>query len=551
MADGGLRDACSPQRLLHLAGGASYERGEEYAADRRVRLLTVDDDAVVAVVAGNEEYRVRLGLAEAGDLRGSCTCPVEGFCKHCVAVGLAVLDDDRPSAGELRAYLATRPHEELVGLVLDALERDPVLRDRLALAMASADGFDARALEAAIDAAAAAPDYLRYDEVWTYVERLDGVLDALEAGLEEGGAADIVALAERLVRAVDAQLGAVDDSDGAVGETLARAEELHLAACRAAPPDPVALAERLFELELSTEHELFHDALDTYADVLGDSGRARFGELAEAAWAKTSGTPPWRLARIMERLAGDDVDRVVEIKARALDSGWKYLQIAELLLDASRDGEALEWAERGVAAHPDPRLRDFLVDRYRATGRPEDALAQRAAQFRELPSLAAYQALHAEAEPLGAWPEQRAAALAQLRTDQPSRPSRPLRWAPDRSVLVGILLWEGDVSGAWEQAQAGGCSRELWRRLARERAAERPGDAVAVYRMLLAPTIDLKRDSAYEEAIELLAELHDLLAPAGHEDAHTVLVAEVRSAHRRKRNLMRMLDAQQWPAPSP
>ena len=45
--------------------------------------------------------------------------------------------------------------------------------------------------------------------------------------------------------------------------------------------------------------------------------------------------------------------------------------------------------------------------------------------------------------------------------------------------------------------------------------------------------------------------LHGLLPPAGHEDAHAALVAEVRSAHRRKRNLMRMLDAQPWPAPSP
>jgi uncharacterized Zn finger protein len=52
-------------------------------------------------------------------------------------------------------------------------------------------------------------------------------------------------------------------------------------------------------------------------------------------------------------------------------------------------------------------------------------------------------------------------------------------------------------------------------------------------------------------AIELLAELHGLLATAGHEDARSALVAEVRGAHRRKRNLMRMLDAQQWPGACP
>lgn len=543
-----MHEACSPERLLRLAGSRSYERGEEYAAERRVRLLSVDDDAVVATVAGSEGYRVRLRLDEPGELRGSCTCPVEGFCKHCVAVGLTLLDDAGPRTGDLRGYLATRPHEELVGLVLDALARDPVLRDRLEFAMTAAGGFDVRALEAAIDAASLVPDYLRWDEVWTYVERLDGVLEALAARLEEGGVANVVTLVERLVWAVDGQLGAIDDSSGAVGEVLERAEELHLAACRAAAPEPVALAERLFELELSSENELFHGAIDTYGDVLGQAGRSRYAELAEAAWAKTEGEPPWRLAHVMERLADGDIDRLVEIKARDLESGWRYLEIAELLLDAGREPEAVEWAERGIAAEPYPRLRDFLVERYRATGRPEDALAQRAAQFRELPSLTNYQALHAEAEPLGAWPERRAAALAQLQDDLPDRLAQPRRWGRDRSVLVGILLWEGDVSGAWEHAQAGGCSRELWRKLARERAAERPDDAVGVYRMLLGRTIDLRNDGAYREAIELLAELHGLLAPAGHEAAHTALVAEVRRVHHRKRNLMRMLDAQQWPA---
>jgi uncharacterized Zn finger protein len=74
---------------------------------------------------------------------------------------------------------------------------------------------------------------------------------------------------------------------------------------------------------------------------------------------------------------------------------------------------------------------------------------------------------------------------------------------------------------------------------------------VAVYRRLLDRTIDLKSDGAYREAIELLAELHGLLVPHGHEAAHSALVVQLREVHRRKRNLIRMLDTQQWPAPCP
>jgi uncharacterized Zn finger protein len=158
----------------------------------------------------------------------------------------------------------------------------------------------------------------------------------------------------------------------------------------------------------------------------------------------------------------------------------------------------------------------------RAAGRTEAALGQRDAQFREQPTPAAYQALRAEAEQFGAWPR-------------------------ERSVRVAILLWEGDTAGAWEQAHAGGCSRDLWRALARAR----PDDAIAVYRRLLSAAIDQRNDSGYDGAIELLAELHFLLAPLGRQDEHAALVTELREVHRRKTNLIERLDVQQWEVPCP
>jgi uncharacterized Zn finger protein len=542
MADGDLHDACSPERLRALAGARSYERGEEYAVEGRVERLAVGVDSAMATVAGSSPYRVALRLDQARGLRGSCSCPMGedgAFCKHCVAVGLAVAGRAGAGHDELRAYLASRPHAELVELVLGALRHDPVLRDGLQLDMAAQAGDPTEALTAAIDDAAFVPDYVRWDDAWAYAERLDAVLAALERRLAAGQAGEVVDLADRFVTAVEAQLEYVDDSSGAVGSTLARAEALHLAACRQASPDALVLAERLFELETSTD--LFDAALDTYADVLGEAGRARYAELADAAWA--TGTPSWTLARIMERLADGDVDRLVAIKACTLQHSWDYQEIAVLLRDAGRLDDAIAWAERGVAAHTDARLREFLAECYREAGRPEQALAQRAAQFREQPTLTAYQALHAEAESLGRWPAERAAAVAVL--EQPPRGI----WPRDRSVLVAVLLWEGDVARAWEQAHAGGCSRDLWRALARERAAERPGNAVDVYRRLLSATIDLRNDNGYDSAIELLAELHLLLAPHGHEAAHAALVSEVRDVHRRKRNLITRLDAQRWPAP--
>ncbi|MCW2934212.1 MAG: hypothetical protein JWM19_5174 [Actinomycetia bacterium] len=63
--------------------------------------------------------------------------------------------------------------------------------------------------------------------------------------------------------------------------TLVMAHELHLAACRAAPPDPVALADRLVSARLSTGWGIFTDGPAKYADVLGPAGLARCTELLE------------------------------------------------------------------------------------------------------------------------------------------------------------------------------------------------------------------------------------------------------------------------------
>ena len=120
-------------------------------------------------------------------------------------------------------------------------------------------------------------------------------------------------------------------------------------------------------------------------------------------------------------------------------------------------------------------------------------------------------------------------------------------WARrDRSTLVEIFLWEDDIGAAWEQAQAGGCAPALWRRLAAARAADRPQDALAVYRMLVGRVVGATNNAAYQQAVDLLEELGQLLAPHDCSDDHARLVAEVREVNRRKRNLLKLLD-RRWP----
>src|SRR5918997_77509 len=93
--------------LLELAGERSFERGEDYFDEERVRSLVEFEGMLAATVEGTEDYRVKLMMGSSG-LSFSCECPYadEGnFCKHCVAVGLAwlALREAQNGSGEGRA----------------------------------------------------------------------------------------------------------------------------------------------------------------------------------------------------------------------------------------------------------------------------------------------------------------------------------------------------------------------------------------------------------------------------------------------------------------
>jgi len=83
--------------VQQLAGGASFERGEIYAAEGRVRSLVMHGDALTATVRGSEDYAVRLAVKDDA-LAHACSCPVGadgGFCKHCVATASGEMKPSR------------------------------------------------------------------------------------------------------------------------------------------------------------------------------------------------------------------------------------------------------------------------------------------------------------------------------------------------------------------------------------------------------------------------------------------------------------------------
>jgi uncharacterized Zn finger protein len=254
-------------------------------------------------------------------------------------------------------------------------------------------------------------------------------------------------------------------------------------------------------------------------------------------------------------LAGD-VDELVAVMSRDLSHAYDYVRIAEVCLQDGRHDQALAWAERGAAAFPqrtDPRLRQFLAEEYHRRGRHDEAMALAWAMFADRLTLDDYRGLKAHADRIGGWPAWRDKALAHLRS-QPVDRGRDADagrrvwpgWSGGRSELVRIFLWEGDPETAWQEATQGGCSEALWMELAAKREADHPEDALPIYQDQIERLIAQMGKQAYQQAVGLLGKVRDIMTRLDREEELAAYLASVRTTHKRKRNLIKLLDAAGW-----
>jgi uncharacterized Zn finger protein len=130
-----------------LAGERYFTRGEAYFDEGRVRSLTEYRGKVTAKVMGTEDYSVKL-WADGDDIGYSCSCPLgddEEFCKHCVAVGLAWIEENRESSkrgsarksaatmDDVRTFLKRQHRNKLIEMLLNEAMENDSLRERLFL----------------------------------------------------------------------------------------------------------------------------------------------------------------------------------------------------------------------------------------------------------------------------------------------------------------------------------------------------------------------------------------------------------------------------------
>jgi tetratricopeptide (TPR) repeat protein len=589
-----LKEIITRQNLHNLAGNRSFGRGEDYFENGLVGPITEKTGVISAKVHGSHTYETRLKIVAAPQgkarLDHACTCPIgrDGdFCKHCVALGLAWIAKANIVGAEERATGRTSkrtsaPHKEIslkdirtwlegqgskliLDMLMDQVKTESRLRENLTLKIAkeNAGGIDITAYRRAIQSAFHTSGFIHYNDMYEYADGIGEAIDSIERLLKEGFAQEAIPLCEYAFEQAASAIGDMDDSDGHFGDICERLGRLHLAACKAAKPDPVELAKRLFDFEMmDSDLDLFYNAPQVYKTILGKPGLVEYRRLAEKEWSRVEEKEPGsrdtgysgkrrRITSIMESLAkaDGDVDALIAVKKRGLSHPYSYLGIAEICKEAGRRNEALGWAEKGLSSFPknqDNRLRDFVAGEYHRRKRYDEAYGLYWIQFAERSGLEEYKKLMEYSRKIERVEPAREDALAHLRKEIEGEKENPnVRYwhvKPDHSRLVEIFLWEKDGDAAWTEALVGGCSDRLWLELARLREKEHPADAVDVYKRLVDPVIEQKNDEAYTEAFRMVGKIYELMGRLGKPAEFQSYLANLRLRHKPKRNLMKLLD---------
>ena len=577
-----------------MADSARFQRGQEYYEGGAVTGLRQYRGRVSATVAGSRDYQVNLWEQE-GKLKFECSCP-DGmdyaFCKHCVAVGLALLEQTGEedtggnksvgrtsrkkvrkdiTAEDIHAWLKKQDAATLADLLVAQAMDDRNLYRTLQLKVAGDIGGETTVsvLKKTLGEAILPGYIIEYHAAYGYVKTVESAIDSIEALLRNGQAGAVIELTEFALHKAEEALHNMDDSDGYMSSIFERLQTLHLEACHKAKPDPQVLAERLFEWELTGEWDVFSSAAVRYADVLGKPGMERYRELARAEWrmikplTRDAGKPTdyaeshrrRRITYIMETLAqqSGNVEALVEVLRHDLSLPYSFLKIAEAYKKAGKADKALEWAERGIKTfpdRPDSRLLEFTADEYHRLKRHDEAMSLIWQQFTDRPGLEQYRQLKQHATRCQQWPHWRKQAmdhlfgllknkLAQKRSSGNFYFS--YAYGP-RSVLVEIHLWENNVDAAWELAQGGDLHEGLWLKLADKRAKQHPDDAIKISRNQVESAVSQTNKKDYSAAVRYLEQIRTLMTQSGGENAFSSYLETLRTTHKRKRSFIAMIE---------
>lgn len=536
-----------------------FDRGLQLVP--HVRDLEVAEHEASARVGDRNTYPVTIAWSRPAP-RGTCTCVdyLEGsFCKHIVALGLAVIAADpssgsgRPADDPVTDLLDAVETEELRDLVRELADHDPSVFDLLRIRAVAGGRFDAvdpDDLVRQVNDALRSRGFVDYRASFGVGRDAEAVLDQLEA-LLDAGAADAV---EKALLRATTRLRAItlraDDSGGVIGDAGQRAVNLYARACVSGHPDPTKVARWLVKFRRDspgwpeTPLELFYPAFDapalkTYRRGVEDWAVALAGQ---------DRSTRFDVDRALVELADldQDLDRAIALLS-ADPEHTAHADIIRRLRSADRRREALDWLdravrERGIASTSRTAQNPYWIepreasDLYVEAGRPDDALAVWQQRYAKAPSPASWRDLLDFATSVDRHDELRGWAITTAE-EQAGRPHS------NGAALIAIHLSEGRVDEAWAAADAYGPGH-AWQSLARAGGTDRAVDAARLYRGVIEAGLVQADIRVYRRVATLLVEMRKLCAAADDRLAFDAYVADLRQRFARRPLFLKALKAQ-------
>jgi hypothetical protein len=440
--------------------------------------------------------------------------------------------------------------DELRELVMTLAQRDDGVRRLLEIRATTAAGDDAHAkaeLESYVRNTLAFRGFIDYRRSFEVAAVASEVLDELENHLNSGAAETVRPALLRALTRLRKITGQADDSSGSIGDQCQRAADLYARACRLGKPDPAKLATWLVKFRADSPgwpHLVLADFVDAFDEQALKTYRRAVAAL-DRKLADRDEIGRFEVDAMLLELADHDgdVDRAVSLLTQREHP--QYGAIVDRLRAAGRTEDALAWIDRAVA---DGRISshgggneywlspDDVARTYLGLGRIDDAVGVLRADFIRQPSVENYRVLIDFATRVDRVDTERTWAFDHAR--QLAASDRVAAGA----VLVQLLLSEGDVDAAWQAADRYGPGW-AWRELADRGAQARPVAAADLYRPQLEQDLRYPNSKLYPDIAATLATMADLYERGGRSADFASFIAQIRQDYGRRPSLMKALDA--------
>ncbi len=413
----------------------------------------------------------------------------------------------------MRDFLLEQPKENLAEWILSVAKDMPDFRQRLEFYAATIQNPEesVEVLETVCrELSALAMRQSQAIRVTELAPRATFLLEALENLLKRGQLIDSFHLCGKCAWLIDMAMTRLATESARMTRILQSFENLHFRIAQQKPVDPATLAERIFTQQVNSAHDFMLRALPQYAELLGETGLAAYRRkldrvyriMVEGETLEDRSQHSLRIhvqeAKLLQQWAEYTSNRSekIAICIAFAPTQEEVLRIADAIEKSGTRAEAVDAVLRACDRFQNPppaALFEYLASYFEGEAHFDRSLEYRWELFRTQPNEATYRKLIASAAPIRQTEETRESAL-------------DFAAEKNNSLYTRLLVLEGKLEDALDQARAHGATTEVWAILARAHAGKDPHTAINLFFDCAKYSIRAYRTDYYNTISAFLAE---------------------------------------------